>query len=221
MTTALAQRQQQTGVAAFEKRASPLPSVLLKEVQVPGIRNPMWLPTVVDGAEKVQVEQALIELEHRLSPASTDAICAVLTALAEYYGLKAELGLTTKITMTAEDLVGFSVPHIEAAISEHRKASNWFPKSAELRERLVTRKTYALVMRHRARVSLGLDEPTSWEKSLAETYESSRAQREMVTTPPADLSDRVAKLPPALAGSVQRMIDAASKSPEPKQEAAE
>lgn len=163
-------------------------------------------------------------IESRRPPASKAAITAHLGRLMNTCGTEQKLTaaeVEAKLNEYARHLAEFSEAHLDATISEYVRTEKWFPKISELRERLMTRRNRADVWRHRARVLLGLDQPTSWEIELVRRCDEQRTQREIAAAPPPDLTDKIAKLPPALAGSVQRMLDTARKTPEQKQEAAE
>jgi hypothetical protein len=189
--------------------------VITTEQQVPGYRNPLWLPRALRPDENVAVQQALAEIETRLTPATKAAIVAHLGRLMNTAGTEQKLSASevdAKLNDYAYHLAEFSEPHFVTAISEHVRDEKWFPKVSELRERLLFRRTTAVVMRRRARILLGLDQASTWELDLAARLESERQQREAEPKGPSpELSERIAKLPPPLAESVQRMMDGARK----------
>lgn len=179
----------------------PLPSCLTAEHKVPDSRNPRWLAYPLPAGERVKVEQALIELEQRLVPATNEEICAMLKAYADYHGLTDKDGtLTTKFVMMAEDLQGFSAAHIAMAIKEHRQSSNWFAKSPELRAPCIKRQATALVMRKRARVLLGMEQPAPYDVP---------PPNETDGPPPVNLKEKLAQLPPQLRHAVSGLLAAA------------
>ena len=196
------------------------PEAITREQRVPGYRNEIWLPRPVTDDERPDIEAALREFERRLVPASKPAIISRLGRLMNTSGTEQKLSageVESKLQEYAHHLVEFSEDHIDAAIAEHVRTEKWFPKIVELRDRLLTRRTTADVMRRRARILLGLEQPSKWELDMMARLESERAQRELATEggkPAPELSDRLGKLPPALAETTRRMMEGARKGTE-------
>lgn len=63
----------------------------------------------------------------------------------------------------AEDLEGISEAHLREIVKDHRQASNWFPKPAELVTRWNVLRYRESEQWRRARVLLGLEAPKPWE----------------------------------------------------------
>lgn len=214
MTTAVAARTETgTAIAASGGQPAPLPSVLTKQVLIEGFREGQWLPVLVEGDDKLKCERSLLEIEQRLTPANDQQILAMLTGLAEYYGLKQdEDGLTTRLAMMVEDLRGFSIEHIAAAIKDHRQGPtpgcNFFPRG-ELRGLCVRRRAYALVMRRRARISLGMDEASEWEKDLLVRNADQEARKlAFAQGPSRDLESKLDGLPLNIARPLRAILKA-------------
>lgn len=154
------------------------------------------------------MEVALADIERRLAPAPPQMIVAMLTALAEYYGVKKDqVAMEITLGMMVKDLAEFSVAHLDAAITEHRRERDFFPRSSEIRPLLFKRKAMALVFRHRARVLLGMEEPGVWEKR----YLEDRLAKEAIAAPPkVDLESKLDGMEPDLARGLRRLLKAAA-----------
>lgn len=206
-----------------------LPESITTERQIPGYHNPLWLPRSLRPEENISVQQALAEIETRLTPAPKAVIAVHLGRLMNTCGTEQKLSpgeVEAKLNEYAHHLAEFSESNLKLAISEYVRTEKWFPKISELRELLVKGRSRADVMRRRARILLGLEEASDWEKSLVQKLEDDRARRAMEATGPtpetkSKLAESIAALPPALAESVQRMMEGARQSHEQKREAAE
>lgn len=167
MTTNLVPRAAAAGdlESLLKRRPSPLPAAILHSERVDGFRNPQWVAHPLDGDARQAMTLCLREIEERLTPARRGMIVALLTRLAVHYPGQATDGDSFPIVLgeMADDMAEYSELHIAAACAEWRRTEKWWPKTSELREKLLFLHCTDLAMRHRAEVLLGHKPPRPFE----------------------------------------------------------
>lgn len=170
MTTDLTVRDRsQVGASSAysEQQSLPLPrAITASDKAADGLRDRRWLPVALADSERDQVVAARNALERRLRPARRTAIIAMLTRLAAHYPGKVTDSDSFPVVLSdmAEDLAEFSEEQISEACREWRRTESWWPKSADLRGRLLVLQTYDREHHRRAQVLLGEAEPYRWER---------------------------------------------------------
>lgn len=163
MTTLPALVQQAPLEELLRRRPSPLPPAILHSERLDGFRNPQWVMRPMDDGERVAVTSALAEIESRLAPPRREWIVAILSRLSVHWPPKDEQAFGYVLSDMADDLLNYSEAHLVAVCAEWRKTEKWFPKSAELLEKLLNLDCMERVYRHRARVLLGQEQPHAFE----------------------------------------------------------
>ena len=188
------------------KGSSSTPAVLTDERDIAGFRQPQWVARELQPGERIAVEHALIEIEQRFKPIARDALRALWARLANHFrNERTPQEIRVLFDDYATDLSEFSEAHVDEAMQEHRRTKTWFPKIAELRALAAVFAARDRVLRHRARVLLGLEEPSSWERPRP-APEPAFADEQFGARPL--LEAEIAKLPPALAESVRSLYAA-------------
>lgn len=152
------------------------------------------------------VAASLNELENRLSPSRREWIIAILArlAVAYDYASKDTEAFGIQLSDMADDLEEFSEAHIAQACIEWRKSQTFFPKAGELRRRLVELDAYDRCMRRRARILLGIEEARNYDLPIPSQGDGDPPPKCLV-----NIEESLKKMPPELAGSISRLLDAA------------
>lgn len=88
------------------------------------------------GAERAALATAAQHLQGNLTPGHRAPTIAILARLANHRAKeKSQQEWKMLFEDYAEDLAEFSTAHVQEAVVEHRRNSNWFPTVAELRKR--------------------------------------------------------------------------------------
>jgi hypothetical protein len=104
------------------------------------------------------------EIQERQRPADRPIVIAILARLANYYGGdRSPESWRMMFDDYGEDLAGISEAHLRDVVAEHRKASKWFPKVAEIIDAWNLMKHREGEQLRRARVLLGHEQPKPWE----------------------------------------------------------
>lgn len=143
----------------------PLPLAILHTEQVEGYRTRQWVARPLDDSARPAVERAKNALEMRLAPARREVVIALLIRLAVQWPevSKDPQAFGMRVADMAEDLADFSAEAIAAACVDWRRTENWYPKSADLRGKLLTAQAFDKMHLRRANILLGEDQPRSWE----------------------------------------------------------
>jgi len=183
-----------------------LPSALTEERNIEGFTRPVWVSRELNPGEGIAVQQALVAIEARLAPASSDTIIQEIAHLMVHDHTKRSAEEVDVILSDyAQDLAEFSEAHVREAAREHRRTKNWFPKIAELRALALDLHIADRVMRHRARVLLGLEEPASWEKPRPAPVAIDGGLSERGLSEMEDRLAKLAKVNPGLAQSIRNL----------------
>lgn len=99
--------------------------------------NAMRRVYVVPSPEEAKaLEEARVWLESRLVPGTKQTIIGALARLANHSKSERSAAEWKMLFEDyCQDLGEFSDAHVQQAVVDHRRSSNWFPKIAELRER--------------------------------------------------------------------------------------
>lgn len=168
MTTAIARRDQ-----AKEASSTLLPGLLLlgeppaalvESRQIPGFRNPQWVVRALEPNEHIAVQHALIAFEERLKPAADERVIYHVARLLAHWSAKKGHDQDSIIDDFANDLAAYSEPHVVEACAQWRRSSKHRPVPADLVAVLDQLRHREELLRRRARVLIGLEDPKPWER---------------------------------------------------------
>lgn len=180
-----------------------VPSILTEEREIEGFRQPQWTMRELQAGEALAVQRALLVIEERMKPVTRHALRAHFARLANHFrNERSPEQIAVLFDDYAADLEPFSEAHIEEAMREHRRTKTWFPKVAEIRATALKLQGHDRVLRHRARVLLGLEEAKSWEKPRP-----ARAVREEPIGARPQLEAKIDELPSELGAAVRRLYE--------------
>lgn len=106
-------------------------------------------------AEETELRNYLTELDSQLEPADKKIIIGLLGRLANHRQQdRTETEWRMLFEDYCDDLAEFSEAHIEQAIREHRRTSQWFPAIAQIRARCAELQELTKIRRSRCLRSL-------------------------------------------------------------------
>lgn len=147
-----------------------LPAAISEVKAVQGFRNPQWQARALQPAERVGTQQALVAIEARCRPATSQQIMWHVGKLLSHWD--SNQGALVKDQIMEDwklDLGEESEAHIAEACAQWRRSQKFKPKVAEILELIAGIKARDSESIRRARVLLGLEPPRNWERPALPT----------------------------------------------------